>query len=100
MSPHEFASVVSTSISRGKAGEPKGAGWSRTVHYEASSKARVNHQCHNDYTTTDGGDAHRVVAILTIELGQPLTGCSALPNSGAAPLIGGLSAVPHAGNGA
>ncbi len=70
MSPHEFAALASSTILRGKAGKPQDVGWSRTVHYEASSKARVNYQYHNEYTTAEGGDAHRVVAILTIELGS------------------------------
>lgn len=69
-SAHEFAALGSSTILRGTAGKPRGVGWSRTVHYEASSKARVNYQYHKQYTTVDGGDPHPVVAILTIELGS------------------------------
>jgi hypothetical protein len=45
---------------------PKGPGWSRTTHYELSSMARVDYQYNNSYCVCDDGDAHAVVAILTI----------------------------------
>jgi hypothetical protein len=67
-SPYEKCAVASTTILRGRIGKPRGVGWSRTVHYEASSMARVNYQYHNNYVTTDGDDPHHVVAILTINL--------------------------------
>jgi len=57
----------SACVLRGKAGLPQGPGWSRTVHYELSSMARVNFQYHDAYTTQPGGDPHRVVAILSID---------------------------------
>jgi hypothetical protein len=58
--------IASTTILKGRAGRPQGSGWSRTVHYEVSSSARIDYQYHDTYTTTPGGDPHRVVAILTI----------------------------------
>lgn len=64
--PGEPAALASTCILRGKAGLPKGPGWSRTVHYELSGAARVDYQYHDSYRTNDSGDPHRVVAILTI----------------------------------
>lgn len=68
MTPDQPPKVGSSCILRGKAGLPQGVGWSRTVHYEASSKARVDYQYNKEYTTPDGGDPHPVVAILTISL--------------------------------
>ncbi|HEX6472177.1 MAG TPA: hypothetical protein VF069_24000 [Streptosporangiaceae bacterium] len=58
--------IAPTTILKGKAGRPKGPGWSRTIHYELSSSARIDYQYHNAYTTTPDGDPHPVVAILTI----------------------------------
>lgn len=52
---------------RGKAGLPQGPGWSRTVHYELSSMARVNYQFHDAFRASDSGDEHRVVGILSID---------------------------------
>lgn len=66
-SPGEQPPTSSTRILRGAAGDPRGPGWSRTVHYELSSKARVNFQFHNAYKTKADGDPHMVVAILTID---------------------------------
>jgi hypothetical protein len=45
---------------------PQGTGWSRTVHYEVTSKVRVDFQFHDAFVTGTGGDPHPVVAILTI----------------------------------
>lgn len=59
--------TAGTTILRGKAGQPKGPGWSRTVHYELSSKARINYQIHDSFKTAPDGDEHPVVAILTID---------------------------------
>lgn len=51
---------------RGKAGKPQAPGWSRTIHYELSSMARVDYQYNDAYRTSPGGDPHPVVAILTV----------------------------------
>ena len=61
------ALIASTTLLRGRAGQPIGEGWSRTVHYELSSKARANYQYNNAYRTRPDGDPHPVVAILTID---------------------------------
>jgi len=66
-SPGAPPALGSTCILRGKAGLPHGPGWSRTVHYELSSMARVNYQFHDSFRTSESSDAHRVVAILTID---------------------------------
>lgn len=59
--------TASTCILRGKAGLPQGNGWSRTIHYELSSMARINYQFNDAYTTAPDGDPHRVVAVLSID---------------------------------
>lgn len=66
MTPGEIPAINGSCILRGTAGKPKGDGWSRTIHYEVSSMARINYQYHNAYQTSPDGDAHPVVAILTI----------------------------------
>jgi hypothetical protein len=58
--------IASTCFLRGRAGRPKSPGWSRTIHYEVSSSARIDYQYHDSYTTEPDGDPHPVVAILTI----------------------------------
>jgi len=58
--------IASTCFLRGQAGRPKGPGWSRTIHYEVSSSARIDYQYCDTYTTEPDGDPHPVVAILTI----------------------------------
>lgn len=58
--------IASTCFLRGRAGRPKSPGWSRTIHYEVSSSARIDYQYHDSYTTEPDGDSHPVVAILTI----------------------------------
>ena len=67
MAPGSPPPTANTTLLRGTAGQPKGEGWSRTVHYELSSKARANYQYNNAYRTRADGDAHPVVAILTID---------------------------------
>ena len=52
---------------KGKADRPPADGWSKVRHFEASSMARVNYSFHSEYVTRSGDDAHRVVAILTID---------------------------------
>jgi len=64
--PTEMPATASTCFLRGKAGLPQGPGWSRTIHYEVTSKARVDYQFHNAFVTEAGGDPHQVVAILTV----------------------------------
>lgn len=58
--------IASTCFLRGRSGRPKGPGWSRTIHYEVSSSARIDYQYHDAYTTEPDSDPHPVVAILTI----------------------------------
>ena len=70
MTPGEPSAVASITILRGKAGRPNGDGWSRTHHYELTSKARADYQYHDSYVTEPGGDEHRVVAILTLSFGS------------------------------
>ncbi|WP_344914041.1 hypothetical protein [Streptosporangium oxazolinicum] len=64
--PGKPPAVGQTTILKGKAGKPQGTGWSRTVHYEVSSYARIDYQYNDEYQTSPEGDAHAVVAILTI----------------------------------
>lgn len=68
--PGRTSGIASTTMLRGKAGRPQGPGWSRTVHYEVTSSARVDYQYNDTYKTSPDGDAHRVVAILTISFGS------------------------------
>jgi hypothetical protein len=58
--------IAPTTILKGRAGRPMGVGWSRTIHYEISSSARVDYQFNDEYVTASGSDHHAVVAILTI----------------------------------
>jgi hypothetical protein len=64
--PDQPPPVGNTTLLRGQAGKPKGPGWSRVVHYELSSMARVDFHYNRSYKTSSDGDEHRVVAILTI----------------------------------
>jgi hypothetical protein len=64
------APVAQTTVLKGRAGKPQGPGWSRTIHYEVSSSARIDYQYHDAYITAPNGDPHRVVAILTINYGS------------------------------
>ena len=66
-SPGEPPATASTCFLRGKAGRPHGTGWSRTIHYEVSSMARINYQYKDDYKTSPDADPHRVVAVLSID---------------------------------
>lgn len=65
-SPGSPDPIASTCFLKGRAGRPKEAGWSRTIHYEISSSARINYQYCDAYETTQEGDPHPIVAILTI----------------------------------
>jgi hypothetical protein len=64
--PGISAPTASTCFLRGQAGKPMGPGWSRTIHYEVSSSARIDYQYHDAFSDGDRGDNHPVVAILTI----------------------------------
>jgi len=64
--PGSTSGIASTVILRGKAGRAQGPGWSRTHHYELSGAARIDYQYHNEFRVRTDGDAHPVVAILTI----------------------------------
>ena len=68
--PGAFPTVGTSNVLRGKAGQPKGPGFSHTIHYEISGAGRINYQFCNDYYSRPGGDPHPVVFILTIELGS------------------------------
>src|SRR3712207_3212520 len=48
--PGQPPSVGSSTILRGRRGEPQGPGFSRTVHYEISGAGRINYQFHDAYT--------------------------------------------------
>lgn len=63
---NQMPATANTCFLRGKAGRPQGDGWSRTIHYEVTSKVRVDYQYHEEYRTRPGGDPHPVVAVLTI----------------------------------
>ena len=59
--------IANTCYLRGKAGAQKAKGFSKTIHYELTSKARINYQYCNNYQTEPGGDQHGVVFILSID---------------------------------
>ncbi|WP_155356357.1 hypothetical protein [Acrocarpospora macrocephala] len=64
--PGEPDPIAATCFLRGKAGKPRGDGWSRTIHYEISGAGRIDYQYNDTYKTFPDGDEHKVVAILTI----------------------------------
>ena len=68
MTPDAWPAAASSCILRGKAGLPRGVGWSRTIHYELSSMARANYQYHREYKTSPDGDPHPVVVVMAIDL--------------------------------
>lgn len=65
--PGKCPEINGSCILKGSSGKPQGPGWSRTVHYELSSKARVNYQFHDSFAGGAHGDEHPIVAILTID---------------------------------
>jgi len=65
--PGQPPAVNSSTILKGKAGLPKGPGFSRTIHYEISGASRVNYQFNDAYAGGAFGDPHPVVWILTID---------------------------------
>jgi hypothetical protein len=62
--------IASITLLKGAAGKGKPGGWSRTHHYEISGAGRINYQYHNEFKVEPEGDAHKVVAILTIDYGS------------------------------
>lgn len=68
--PAEPPRVNSSSFLRGKAGKPTEAGFSRTIHYEIGSAARIDYQWNAAFTGGRDGDAHPVVRIIAINLGS------------------------------
>lgn len=66
-SPGSKDPIANTCFLRGKASAPKGKGFSKTIHYELSSMARINYQYCDAYKTKPDGDVHRVVFILSID---------------------------------
>jgi hypothetical protein len=65
--PGRCPEINGSCILKGTSGRPQGPGWSRTIHYELSSKARVNYQFHDKFPDGAVGDEHPIVAILTID---------------------------------
>ena len=59
--------IASTRPLKGKAGAPKEKGFSKTIHYELSSMARIDYQYCDSYRTKTDGDAHKDVFILAID---------------------------------
>lgn len=59
--------VVKTKFLHGKAGRPKERGFSRTLHYDLSGKARIDYQYCDDHRTGADGDPHKVVYIWTVD---------------------------------
>lgn len=45
-------------------------GMSRVLHYEVTGAARVDYRHNAEYRTAPGGDAHKVVQIVSIDLGS------------------------------
>lgn len=68
--PNKAPDVGTSTILRGKIGQPIGPGWSRTVHYEITGAGRINYQYNAAYRVSSDADAHPVVIIRTIELGS------------------------------
>ena len=67
MTPGTTTALAGTRVIKGRAGNPIGPGWSKTIHYDLSSKGRANYQFHNEYVGPEG-DAHHVVFIQTLDL--------------------------------
>lgn len=69
-SPGQPPQVGSSTILRGKAGRPESPEFSRRVHYEITGAGRIDFEFSDRYRTSPTGDEHRVVRILTINLGS------------------------------
>lgn len=70
LAPGSIPAVGTSTILRGRAGQPRSPGFSRTIHYEISGAGRIDYQFADHHTARPGGDEHRVVFILTIDLGS------------------------------
>jgi len=68
--PGRPSALNRTSVLRGRAGEPKFDGASRTIHYEISGAGRIDFQYVDAFTGGADGDPHPVVMILAIDLGS------------------------------
>ena len=69
-SPGAHPSVGTSSVMKGKNGNPKWPGYSRTIHYEISGAGRIDYQYADATAEGAKGDAHAVVKILSIDLGS------------------------------
>lgn len=67
--PGEAPKVNRATLLRGKAGKAVD-GFSRVIHYEITGAGRINYRFHNAYDKGTYGDAHKIVQILTIDLGS------------------------------
>lgn len=67
-SPGAPPKVGSACVLKGKAGQPRSPGYSRTIHYEITGAGRIDYQYNPQSTEGRRGDAHGVVRILTIDL--------------------------------
>ena len=68
--PGQPPAINTTTVLRGRAGDPKLPGCSRTIHYEISGSGRIDHQFTDSFSGGRAGDEHAVVFILTIGLGS------------------------------
>ena len=68
--PGQHPTVGASSVMKGKYGQPKWPGYSRTLHYEISGAGRIDYQFNPVSTEGGRGDPHGVVKILTIDLGS------------------------------
>jgi hypothetical protein len=66
--PGRPPAVGRTTVLAGRAGQPTGEGFSRTIHYEISGAGRIDFQFNDVYRGGAQGDPHPVVRILTIDL--------------------------------
>jgi hypothetical protein len=55
-----------SSLIRGRLGDPRAPGFSRTAHYEIIGAGRIDYQYNPDFTVDEADDPHPVVRILSI----------------------------------
>ena len=67
--PDRPPKVGTSSPMKGKYGRAHD-GWSRRIHYEITGAGRIDYEYHAAYRANPDGDAHRVVRILSIDLGS------------------------------